>query len=98
MNPAHSGLTSLHATVYGRVQGVYFRAFVQEHGHALGLTGVVRNVSQPMAVEVEAEGERTALEELAGHLQNGPPDARVDRVEVEWGEYQGRFGDFRVTG
>jgi acylphosphatase len=98
MNPAHSRLASLHATVYGRVQGVYFRAFVEEHAHALGLTGSVRNVLQPAAVEVHAEGERSALERLLEQLHEGPPDARVDRVEVEWGEYQGRFGDFRVTG
>lgn len=97
MNPTDSGLASLHAMAHGRVQGVYFRAFVQEYAHALGLTGSVRNVRQPAAVEVHAEGERSALERLLEQLRGGPHDARVDSVEVEWGEYQGRFADFRIT-
>ncbi len=90
-------LASLHATVYGHVQGVYFRAFVHEHAHALRLTGWVRNIRGQAAVEVEAEGERSALERLLNELHQGPLGSRVDRVEVNWGEHGGRFSDFRVT-
>jgi acylphosphatase len=83
--------------VYGHVQGVFFRAFVERHARHLGLTGCVRNVSQPAAVEVEAEGERSALERLLEHLHQGPLRAKVDRVEVLWGDYKGGFADFRIV-
>ena len=33
------------ATVYGRVQGVFFRYFVQNAARKLGLTGYVRNLA-----------------------------------------------------
>ena len=88
-------MASLHATVTGRVHGVYFRAFVEEHARDLGLTGYVRNV--PGAVEVEAEGDRAKLDQLVEHLHQGPRAARVDRVTLRWGVYRGRFPDFAVT-
>lgn len=89
-------LTSIHAIVRGRVQGVFFRAFVRRHAMALGLTGYVRNLAQSRAVEVEAEGERSQLEELLKRLHQGPPRARVEKVEVTWGDYTGNFSDFKI--
>jgi acylphosphatase len=96
MQDFDSDLVSLHAVVGGLVQGVYFRAFVRHHATALGLTGYVRNLSHTAAVEVKAEGERSRLEELLKHLHRGPVDARVERVEVEWGEYSGDFHGFII--
>ena len=90
-------LASLHAVVTGIVQGVYFRAFVQRHAQALGLTGYVRNVAQSGAVELEAEGERDSLQQLVYHLHQGPRAAIVDKVDIRWGAYTGRFSDFRIT-
>jgi acylphosphatase len=97
MTGSGSDLASLHAIVHGRVQGVFFRAFVEEHGHALGLTGSVRNVRQPAAVEVHAEGERPALERLLEELHRGPAGSRVERVEASWGVYEGRFAGFGIV-
>ena len=88
---------SLHAVVTGIVQGVYFRAFVEHHAQALGLTGYVRNVPHSGAVEVEAEGEKAGLERLLEQLHQGPRAANVDRVDVRWGIYTGRFPDFTIT-
>ena len=85
---------SLFAVIRGRVQGVYFRAFVRNHAEALGLTGYVRNLPGGSAIEVRAEGEKTKLDELLKQLNVGPPRARVDRVDVEWSDYTGRFTDF----
>lgn len=48
-------LTSVRATVSGRVQGVYFRDFTSRHARELGLTGYVRNLPDGKAVEVQAE-------------------------------------------
>jgi acylphosphatase len=88
---------SLIAIIRGRVQGVDFRAFVRNHAEALGLTGYVRNLPGGSAIEVKSEGEKTKLEELLKQLNIGPPRARVDRVDVEWSEYTGRFKDFQLN-
>ena len=90
-------LASFHAMITGVVQGVYFRAFVERHAQALGLTGYVRNVTHSGAVEVEAEGEKAGLERLLENLHQGPRAAKVDRVELQWGIYTGRFPDFTIT-
>jgi acylphosphatase len=90
-------LASFHAVVTGLVQGVYYRAFVEEHARALGLTGYVRNVPRSVDVEVEAEGDRAKLEQLVECLHQGPRAARVEKVTVRWGDYRGRFPDFTVT-
>jgi acylphosphatase len=92
-----STLASFHATVTGIVQGVYFRAFVEQHAQALRLTGYVRNAAQSEAVEVEAEGEKAKLEELIKLLHRGPRAAKVDKVDVRWGTYTGSYPDFTIT-
>jgi acylphosphatase len=86
----------LSATVYGRVQGVYFRYFVQNVARRLGLKGYARNIASGDAVEVQAEGEKQQLDKLLEQLKVGPPRARVERVEVKWADYSGRFDDFSV--
>ena len=88
-------LASLHAVVYGRVQGVFFRAFVARWAKTLGLAGYVRNLPEGL-VEVEAEGKRKGLEELVRYLKTGPPGARVDKVAVSWSEYTGKYEGFNI--
>lgn len=92
---SHSVLASLQAIVRGRVQGVFFRAFVQTHANALGLTGYVRNLRSG-SVEVQVEGDKGKLEELLQNLYNGPPAAKVESIEVSWGDYKGTFPGFSV--
>ena len=65
--------------VSGRVQGVGFRWFVVGEAERLGLRGYVRNVSDG-SVEIEAEGPSSAIDELRGRLEKGPPSARVAHV------------------
>jgi acylphosphatase len=85
----------LHATVYGHVQGVNFRAFTRRKADELRLTGWVRNMPGG-AVEALAEGPQDALEELLGALHEGSPSASVSRVEAIWDEATNEFTDFRV--
>jgi len=89
-------LASVHAIVYGYVQGVFFRAFASECAAELGLTGYVRNLPSGEAVEVNAEGERKQLEKLIAYLKVGPPAAEVDKVVTNWSEYTGSYSGFRV--
>ena len=89
-------LAAVRAIVYGRVQGVYFRAFAQRRATELDLTGYVHNLSGGRVVEVRAEGDKARLERLIEHLKMGPPGARVERVETHWGERSGAFADFVI--
>jgi len=86
----------LHAIAQGRVQGVYFRDFTSRKAQALGLTGYVKNLSDGRSVEVLAEGDRRALEQLLEHIKIGPRGARVDRVNVEWSDYSDDFKTFEM--
>jgi acylphosphatase len=90
-------LVSLRAVVRGRVQGVFFRGSVQARADHLDLTGYVRNC-QDGTVEVWAEGERYQLEKLSEYLYVGPPAARVESVDVEWGAATGDYPGFSVVG
>lgn len=89
-------LAHLSATVYGRVQGVYFRHFVCNAARRLGLAGYVRNLAGGNAVEVEAEGARPQLQDLLRQIRIGPPGARVTEVEESWTDHSGSFADFSV--
>ncbi len=89
-------LACLQAIVYGHVQGVFFRDFVARRARKLGLTGYARNLGDG-TVEVLAEGERKSLEELACHLETGPPAARVAGVATRWSEPAGKYTGFSIT-
>jgi len=86
---------SVQATVYGYVQGVFFRAFVSHWASELGLSGYVRNLPSG-AVEVVAEGEKKQLEKLISQLKVGPPAAKVERVVTSWSGYSGSYAGFSV--
>jgi acylphosphatase len=90
-------LASVKVTVYGRVQGVFFRASTRQRARDLGLTGYARNLRDREAVEVRAEGEKAQLDRLIKYLEVGPPGARVERVDIDWSEYTGNYADFGIS-
>lgn len=67
--------------IEGRVQGVFFRSATSEKADALGVTGWVMNRPDGK-VEVVAEGDRDAVEQLAQWCHHGPPGARVTNVKI----------------
>jgi acylphosphatase len=70
-----------HLLVHGRVQGVFFRASMQEAAARHGVAGWVRN--RPSGeVEAVVEGPAEAVEALVAWAHDGPAGARVERVEV----------------
>lgn len=85
----------LHASVYGRVQGVGFRYFVVESANRLDIKGWARNRFDG-SVEVVAEGLRQALENLLEDLRRGPRASSVTEVEVAWEPASGEFTAFNV--
>jgi acylphosphatase len=45
---------------------------------------------------VVAEGEKDKLAQLIAKLKAGPRSARVERVDVEWGEHTGKYHEFEI--
>ena len=66
--------------IRGRVQGVGFRWFVRELGRSLDLSGYVWNRADG-AVELEAEGQGAAIDNLIAQVRVGPSGASVSGVE-----------------
>ncbi len=81
--------------VFGRVQGVFFRAFTRDVALAAGVAGFVRNLPDG-SVEAVIEGEERAVLEVIEWMRRGPPAARVDAVEVDEEAPTGREGPFTV--
>ena len=80
-----------HVSVTGRVQGVFFRAWMREQAAELGVTGWVRNCPDGR-VDSHVEGEQAAVEQIVERLRRGPPAARVEDVrlwDVEVCDYDG---------
>jgi acylphosphatase len=93
--PRPGDLLRIHIWVTGHVQGVGFRAFVQQSGVLFGLTGWVRNVGYD-TVETVAEGSRDRLERFAKAVNTGPRAGRVDEARIEWKMAMGEFQNFCV--
>ena len=80
--------------ISGRVQGVFFRASTRAQAEQLGVTGYAMNLPDGR-VEVIACGNPEQLQQLHDWLCQGPPQARVDRVEVHIWEAQS-YSSFTV--
>lgn len=81
--------------VKGLVQGVGFRYFVHRVAGGLGLSGFAKNLFNG-DVEIEVEGDRSAVEELIKQVKAGPRPARVTDVRIEWKEYEQKFKGFEI--
>jgi acylphosphatase len=69
----------LHVTIRGRVQGVGYRAWVEDRARASRLDGWVRN-RRDGSVEAVFAGPATVVAEMIAHCRHGPPGARVEAV------------------
>ncbi len=71
--------------IHGRVQGVCYRASAQAEALRLGLAGWVRNRADG-TVEALVAGAEAIVEQFIDWARQGPPAARVDRVEIALAE------------
>jgi acylphosphatase len=76
--------TIRHVTVRGRVQGVGYRAFVEDEATARDLEGWVRN-RRDGSVEAVFAGPEDVVSEMVASCRRGPSSARVDAVQDEAG-------------
>ena len=83
-----------HVFVSGRVQGVYYRASTREAAADRGVDGWVRNLTDGR-VEAVFEGPREDVDAMVEWCHDGSPNARVEDVEVEYGDPEGVDG-FRI--
>lgn len=67
--------------IYGRVQGVGFRAFVLANATQLGVNGWVRNRSDG-SVEAFIQGNTDAVSHLIERCHQGPASSSVDGLDA----------------
>jgi len=70
---------SVRVSIYGRVQGVGYRAWTSSKAEQLGLKGWVRN-RMDGSVEAIFSGEEAILERMLEACERGPSVARVERI------------------
>jgi acylphosphatase len=75
-----SGEVAVHVIVRGRVQGVGFRAFVEDEAMRRGLQGWVRN-RRDGTVEALFAGAAEAVRVMIEACRNGPPGSRVEALD-----------------
>ncbi|HLC36731.1 MAG TPA: acylphosphatase [archaeon] len=88
-------LKRIHCIVSGLVQGVFYRSFAERNARELKLTGYAKNLSNG-EVEVVAEGNEAELVKLIKKLQEGPASSRIEKVKVNWKEFENEFKDFSI--
>ena len=71
---------AMRIVVHGRVQGVWYRGWLEGNATELGLSGWVRN-RRDGTVEALFVGVGDKVEDMIRRCNAGPPAARVDQVE-----------------
>jgi acylphosphatase len=67
--------------VHGRVQGVFYRDWTARTARALGLSGWVGNRTDG-TVSAFVQGSESAVAQMLEQMREGPPTARVERIDV----------------
>jgi len=85
----------VHVWIDGRVQGVFFRAYMRDAAKKEGVLGWVRNAPDGR-VEAVIEGETDAVDRMVQWCHRGSPLSRVDDVIVEEELFKDEFSDFII--
>jgi len=80
--------------VYGKVQGVWYRASTKNKAEELGVLGTVQN-RKDGSVYIEAMGTDQLLKAFIEWCQEGPQFAEVERLAVQQIELQS-FNSFEI--
>lgn len=75
-------MPTVHLTIKGKVQGVFFRATAKEVAGEIGVKGWVKNTEEG-DVEAVASGSEEQLQQFIKWCQKGPSKAVVTTVQVE---------------
>jgi len=74
--------------VYGKVQGVYYRATAVEMAKLHNVYGYVKN-EKDGTVYIEVEGEEENIKKFVAWCYIGSERAEVEKVEINGGEIRG---------
>ncbi|WP_027410744.1 acylphosphatase [Anoxybacillus tepidamans] len=85
----------LRVIVHGRVQGVGFRYYVQHEALKWDVTGWVKN-NEDGTVELEVQGSDERLQMFLDKIHQGPPFAKVAKLETEYIAPILNEGKFRI--
>lgn len=85
---------SVHVRIEGRVQGVWFRDWMQREARSLHLTGWVRN-RRDGSVEATISGDPAAIDDMLARTRQGPSAARVSNLAI-LSEDDETFADFEI--
>lgn len=88
-------IVCVHLRVSGRVQGVFFRASMNDLAVANGVVGWVRNNSDG-SVEALLQGREASVKAVQDWARNGPAGARVDAMEVKVAKPDPSLRDFKI--
>ena len=88
-------MMEMQCVVTGKVQGVAYRAYVQDSAGELGIVGWVKNAADG-SVLVCAQGEPDLLKAFVEYLHEGSLLAQVEGVAIEWGTPKVTFTDFSI--
>ena len=88
-------MNEIRATVTGKVQGVMYRAYVQDSATELALVGYVKNLPDG-SVEVVAQGVNDVLKSFVEYLHEGSSLSRVESVAVDWTSPRKTYEEFSV--
>jgi acylphosphatase len=80
--------------INGKVQGVFFRALTKERADELDVKGFVRNEPDG-SVYIEAEADERTLQQFMDWCRQGPPRARVEKMDVNEGDRKD-FANFEL--
>ena len=79
----------------GRVQGVGFRYYVQDHASVEGVHGYVQNLPDGR-VEAFVEGDEESVVRVERAIRRGPSGAHVEDVAVDAAAPTGRATGFTI--
>ena len=85
----------MHLIIHGFVQGVFYRASTHDTALRLGLKGWVRNLPNGN-VEAVFEGPLDQLHEAIEWCEQGPPGARVTKIDKKWDDCTDEYTGFEV--
>ena len=79
-------VVSIAYTIYGKVQGVFFRKYTRQQAIRLGLRGWVMNTAEG-TVSGEAHGSRAAVEQMSEWLSTtGSPKSQIIKADIQYVE------------
>lgn len=85
----------VHLIISGKVQGVYFRKHTQDVSLQNYVYGWVKNLLNG-DVECVLEGLKSNVDKVIRWCHQGPPNSRVDNVDIKHETFTGNFTDFKI--